>query len=106
MIRYLCKRRVVDKAITGYRVGPIVDSNQRPDNSYDILLGAERYRYRKAEKVLGEWSVIEDLALKTVEETKESKRQSSIDRLDTIDWSNVTTVAKIKAIVRDLVGSR
>lgn len=107
MTRYLAKRILgKDHNIVGYEVKYRVDSDLMPRGPYDILIADDIYKYRKAEKVLGEWVVVEDTSLKASVAFKETRKQSSIDRLDAIDWSSVTTVAKIKAIVRDLVESR
>jgi hypothetical protein len=105
MSKWLAKRIYVDGDITDYEVKYKTDSNQRPSAHYDILLGPDIPReYAIASKDLnGEWGVVADQTKRTQHETRITNKQDAIDALKSLDWANITTVAKTKQVLRHIV---
>ena len=58
-----------------YNIQSIVNTDQKPnDNDYDILIGAEKFKYRKAEFVIDQWVVVEDAIAKSDAEQLETDK--------------------------------
>lgn len=88
----------------GYELKGKVNSNQKP-MGYDIFEGPNipREHAKIEQDTDGEWKIIEDLELKAADEQIKAQISTAQLALDSINWADVTTVAKLKAIVKHLV---
>ena len=104
MAKWLAKKIYTDGKISNYDIKSKTDSNQKPSSSYDILLGPDIPReYAVAFKDDGEWKVIADQSKRTAHDARITNKEDAIAQLKSIDWSNVTTVAKCKQLLRHIV---
>ena len=105
MSKWLAKRIYVDGDISDYDVRYKTDSNQRPSADYDILMGPDIPReYAIAVKDSeGEWHIEADSTKRTAHEAKITDKQAAIGALESINWSNITTVVKLKQVMKHIV---
>ena len=91
--------------IIGYKVLYATDKKIAPRGEFDVLIGDDDFKFKKAELIGTEWRVVEDVAARDAaaadQSDRDAKRQAVRDKLGTVGGDN--SIAKLRDTVQTIL---